>query len=480
MATITSTGIGTSGLDVEGIITKLVALEQRPLNTLKQKNELITARITAYSQIKSMAATLEANAALLANPATWKSMSVSSSDSLSVSVMTSGTTSPVASTLSITVSQLARAQSAASGVIGATASVGSGKLTIDLGEWSGGAFTAGAAAAISVDVLDGENLAAVAAKINAAGAGVTATVLTDANGQRLLMRSSATGELAGFRITASANDPADDVAGLSRLTFDPAGSPGLGLAANTASVQYGANAIATVNGIEVESTSNTFTDTVPGLIFTVAKLTTGSVDLTTTPDTTAMKRAIQSLVESYNTINSYLTATTKYDATTEQAALLQADPTAVGMQTALRGLLGSATEGGALGYLSDVGVSLQKDGSLAVNSAKMNTAFANPDAVKTLFTSATGDSQTEGLALKLKKFASGLIASDGSITTRSDSLTLEQKRNEKDQIRVTDRVSLVEKRLRAQYTALDTKMAQLTALDTYITQQVAQWNKAKD
>lgn len=478
MATISSIGLG-SGLEVESIITKLVDLEKAPLTQLKAKAALITTRISTYSQIKSLASTLSDTALKLSLSTTWKSVAASSSDPSAVSVTGSGTSTPVASAFSIQVQQLAKAQSTSTESLPSASGVGFGTLNIQLGKWDTGTFTPGAASAVSVSVAATDTPAQIAAKINASGAGVTATVLTDSTGQRLLVRSSATGEASGFRIQA-VNDgdvvPDTSGTGLSRLAFDPEVG-NFGMAANTA--QYGQDAQATINNVPVTSASNTFTDVIPGLSFTATKETTTAVEVSIVSDTTTMKKAVQDFVTAYNAFVSFISEATKYNASAEEAGLLQGDSAAVSMQNALRTLVGATSTAGAFQRLSDIGVAVQQDGSLAIDDGKLTNAMKDLDSVRNLFTGdATEDDTSDGFGVRLKSLMSGLLATNGTINNRAEGLKTEEKQNTKDQDKVNDRAERVEARLRKQYTALDARMVQLNALNTYIEQQVTQWNKS--
>ncbi|EWS59990.1 Flagellar cap protein [Hydrogenophaga sp. T4] len=137
--------------------------------------------------------------------------------------------------------------------------VGSGSMTIELGAWSGSSFTAGSGTPVSVTINPGEDtLAEIAAKINDADAGVSATVLKDASGERLLVRSKETGLENGFRITVADDDGNDtDASGLSRLAF------AVGSANGMTQSQAGQNATATINGVSISSASNRLADTLP-------------------------------------------------------------------------------------------------------------------------------------------------------------------------------------------------------------------------
>lgn len=472
---ISSAGLG-SGLEVENIITQLMALEKKPLTSLQTKAAAIDSKISAFGTLKSQLSTLSDSLTALAKPATWNGKSVSSSNTAAVSVSVLNGANAALSSFSVGVSQLARAQSISSAAVPAGSAVGSGTLTFELGSWSSGdspAFSAGSVSAVSVTIGATDTMADIASKINAAGAGVSATVLKDISGERLLLRSSSTGEAAGFRVSAG-----EGSTGLDGLTFtDPASAAGM--AANP--VQYGLNAKAQINGVAIESASNPLAETIPGLSLTLSQVTSSAVDITASTDTAAMKTAINSFVAAYNAINTTLNSATKYDANSDTAALLQGDSTTVGLHNALRSLVGSPSGGGAMQYLSDLGIAIARDGAgnLSVDAAKLDKALKDPAAVKQFFTAAEGsDANATGFATRFAAFTQAAIGAEGTLAGKTESLQAQKTANTKSQERVSDRLSLTEARLRKQYTALDTQMASLTALNTYVTQQIAQWNKS--
>ncbi|MGF6524909.1 flagellar filament capping protein FliD [Variovorax sp. PvP013] len=495
MATISSAGIG-SGLDVDGIVTKLMAVEKQPLTSLQTKASTLTSKISAFGTIKSQLSSLSDAAGALAKAAIWDGKTAATGNAAAISASLAGTPSASISSFEVSVSTLARAQTAASAAVSPPGStVGSGNLSIALGSWSGGptpAFTQGTAAAVSVAVTATDTMSSIATKINAAGAGVSATVIKDASGERLMMRSSTTGEAAGFRIQTT-DDGTSTGPGLGVLAFDdPAG--GKGMAAGK--VQYGQNAKATINGIDVSSPTNTLADTVTGVSLTLSQVTTTPVQIDVTSDTSAMRTAIKTFVTAYNATNDMFNSAMKYDATTKTAALLQGDGTTRGLQNALRSMVGATSGGGAIKQLSDLGISVGKDatGNLVVDDAKLTKALADPAAVRQFFsaaaatTSATGTTgttgtgavgdATTGFATRFAAFTQDAIGTGGSLSGKTDSLQAQKTANGKDQDRVNTRLTLTEARLRKQYSALDTTVSSLTALNTYVTQQIAQWNKS--
>lgn len=473
---ISSAGIG-SGLDVDSIVTKLVALEKRPIAKLQTAATSIQTKISTYSQLKSLMSTLSDAASKLTRDSGWNGMSVTSSNSSAVSASISGIAT--ATSFGISVQQLARAQSVASTAIAtADAPVGAGTLTIQLGTWLHTSpppmFTPKSPSKVDITVSATDSLTKIAATINDATADVTATVLRDATGERLLVRSKATGEESGFRIQVAEDGGAP---GLSRLAFDPENSAGVGMAANT--IQYAQNTLAKINGIDISSANNTFADAVPGLSMTVSQVTTSDVDVSVSTDTASMKKNIMAFVDAYNAVNDLLSASTKYDDETKTAGIFQGDSSAVGLQNALRQQMMATTGGeGVFKRLSDIGIDMQRGGKLTVDGSKLDKALKTPDALKAMFATnvATG-SEGNGLAVKLKAYMTSLLSFDGVMNSKADALSAAAKRNTQEQDKVNDRAAVVEKRLRAQYTALDAKMGSLTALNNYISQQVTQWNK---
>ncbi|MET0208100.1 MAG: flagellar filament capping protein FliD, partial [Burkholderiaceae bacterium] len=434
---------------------------------------------SAFGSIKSQLSTLSDAVNKLALASTWNAKTVASSDEKSVKATVTSGSSATISSFSIAVTKLARAQSVASAAIPSGVGVGSGTLSIQLGQWDTTgtpAFTAGSAAAVSVTVASTDTLSDIAGKINSAGAGVTATVLKDLSGDRLMLRSSSTGEATGFQIQASDDGTDTTHVGLQTLAFDAAG---VGMAAQP--IQYGQNAAATINGIPVTSASNTLDGTIPGLSMTLLQETTTPVEIKASTDTASMTTIIQSFVTAYNSMNQMFNDATKYDATTKTAALLQGDATTTGMQSALRKLIGASSGGGALKHLSDLGISIAKDGAgaLSIDSGKLATALKDPAAVQQFFAAPKGESElATGFATRLYAFTRDAVGSDSVLAGKTESLQAQKSGNGKQQDRVSDRLTITEARLRKQYATLDTTMASMTALNTYITQQIAQWNKS--
>jgi flagellar hook-associated protein 2 len=475
MATISSPGVGTNGLDVKSIISQLVTLEKRPLDTLKLQAATVNTKISAFGQIKSLVSTLQDAAGKLTSVTGWNGVATTSSDSKFVSATAVGGTLPT--TFSVEVQSLAKAQATASAaLLPVGGALGSGTLRLELGKWSvaPASFTPGSGQPVDITISASDKLSDVASKINGANAGVTASVLSDASGERLLLRSKSTGEEFGFRLSVMEDGDTDpqsagntDATGLSRLV-------------NGATVtQAAANAKATVNGIAVSSATNTFASTISGVTFKAEQVTTAPIDITVSKDNSAIQSNIDGFVKAYNAINQLLQDATKYDAATKSAGLLQGDSTAVALQNSLRNAIQSVTTGGgAFQRLADIGITQQLGGDLVVDSSKLTKALSeNPDDVKNLFRN-TGGGSADGIAVQLKALTTNLLSNDGFFKSKDATLQLSLKRNSQDQTRVNEKVEAFEKRITQRYNSLDTQLSSLNGLNAYISQQVTAWNKS--
>jgi len=470
MATISSPGIG-SGLDVQSIVSQLVALEKAPLKPLQTQATSYQTKLSTYGTIKSQVAALGDAAAKLSNNDGWNAVTATSSNATAVNVTAAA--GAVATSLTMEVQQLAKAQSTASSAVPAGTAMGSGTMTIELGNWGSGSFVAGNAAAVSVTINPGEDtLAEIAAKINGAGAGVSATVLRDASGERLLMRSSATGEETAFRIAVADGDGNNtDANGLSRLAFDTANPAGM------ARTQVGQNALATINGVSISSASNRLGDTLPGLTIQLSQVTTAPVEIEVNTDLEAARKNLQGFVDAYNALNTTLVNATRYDEGSKKAGALQGDSTAVGLQNALRGMMRSVTASSPFGRLSDIGLEIQTGGKMEIKADKLDAALSNYEGLKALFTTTGTDATARGFGLKVKAFADGLVDSDGLVSSKTDGIQAAIKRNDLEQERVNERAARTELRLLAQYNAMDAAVGRLNGLSSFVSQQVSLWNK---
>lgn len=455
MATISSLGIG-SGLDVKNIVSQLVAIEKKPLDKLKLQAAATQTKISTYGQIKSLVSTLNDAVGKLTSLTGWNAVSATSSDKSYVTASAVGGTQPT--TFQVEVQSLARARATASAAVTpANDPVGAGTLRIQIGS--------GTPVDIAISATD--TVADVAGKINGANAGVAATLLNDGGGVRLLLQSKATGLDKAFTLTvlSDADGNPADAAGLSRLVV------------GSTETQAAADAAATINGIAVTSSSNTFADKVPGVTFTAVQVTTAPVTITVARDTAAVRQNIEAFVKAYNEVNSLINEATKYDPATKTGGLLQGDATTLALQSALRAAVQSLRTGSTtFSRLSDIGLAVQRGGNLEINSGKLSAALEKMDELKALFSS-TDAGSAQGIAVRIKSLTTTLLASDGFFKSKDDAFKRALESNTKEQARVNDKAARVEAELTRRYGALDAQLSKLNGLNNYLTQQITQWNK---
>jgi flagellar hook-associated protein 2 len=482
MATITSAGIG-SGLDIESLITKLLSVERVPITQITQKTDGLKTELSAFGKTQSALSSLRDAAAKLTNIDTYGGSQVTSSDTTAVTA-TAGSGAAVGN-VSVAVSQLATAQTLVGPTVASsTTSLGQGSITIQLGSYGTDAtgnptFTDKAdASPITVNIgAGGDQLGQVRDAINAAKAGVQASIVTDATGSRLVISGANTGAANGFKISVNdADGNSGDATGLSALAYDPVAGVSQLIQAVPA-----ANARALLNGVEISSATNSLTEALNGINVTLLKVTSAPVTISVGQDKDAIRKAITDFTTAYNAVNALLRDQTKYDAATKTAGVLQGDSTAVGLQNSLRGIIGGQTSlGGALSRLANIGIQAGTDGNLTVDSAKLDTGLANLDGIKKLFagvdnTAGTGGAN-DGFGVRIRTFIDQVLGTDGRVTNRQSGLQKEIDNNAKQQATLEDRVTLTETRLRARYTALDAEITKLNGLSSYVTQQIAASN----
>jgi len=400
VSSITSTGIG-SGLNVDSIISKLMAVESQPLQTMQQQQSSYQTDLTAFGTLSSALSTFQTSLANLSNPSTFTTLTAGSSSS---SIATASVTnSAKAGNYNLNVTQLAQGQTISSaGQVSSTAAIGSGTSTtvtfqfgsvtgtVANGSYTGATYTPDSTQSIGSITIDSTNnsLQGIASAINSANIGVNASIVGDgsATPYHLVLSSANTGANSTLKITAT-GDPALQ----NLLNYDPSGTQ------NFTQITASQNANVTINGIAVTSSSNTISNSVQGMTFTVNSV--GSAAINVAPNTTAVTSGINSLISSYNNLNSTISQLTAYNATTKQGGALLGDPTIRALQSQIRNIFNSTVNGSSSGLsnLTQVGITLNSDGSLSLNASKLQSAMtSNFSGVGAMFSSlgTTTDSLT--------------------------------------------------------------------------------------
>ncbi len=444
---LSSAGVG-SNLDVNSIVSQLMALEQKPLTALAKKESALQTKISALGSLKSALSSLQSAASALV-PATGSSalqkFSVFNASFADSTIATASTTSSaVAGTYNLSNVVLATAQQVRKS--GITVPAEAGTLSIQIGT----------GAAVNVNIDAGSSLANVTSAINAANAGVSAAIINDGTADHLVLTANSTGEANTIKVTGTGT-------GWSGGAFDFNGIDTNNGWAQSAPAH---DATLTINNIDVTSASNTLTTAISGITLNLTKA--GSTTLTLTRDTSSVTAGINAFVKAYNDFNSTAAGLGSYNATTKTAGSLNGDSTLRSAQSSVRSLVGGIPDGMAgadFQRLSDIGVRLQKDGSLLVDSAKLSAAITKNISGVANLVSATGSA--------FKAATEGLVGTDGAIVSRTLGLTDSIKRIEKQYEAVEFRLTQIEARYRKQFSSLDTLLSNMNQTSTYLTQQLA-------
>jgi flagellar hook-associated protein 2 len=458
MASISSAGIG-SGLDVAGIISKLMAVESQPMTALATKESSYQAKLSAFGSMQGALASLQTAAKTLQTTSTFTGKSASVSDSTTLSA--SAILTAQAGTYDINVTKLAKNHIVHSnGNYALTDTFNGGTLDIQIGSTGGLGGTTK-----SVTIADGSTLTDMMEAINAADAGVYASVVNDGTTNRLIISSETTGSAGNIRITSaqSGSGNAQNI-----TDFDYTGVDG-GMIQDRGPD----DANFTINGLPITRSSNTVTDAINGVTLTLAK-ESSSATITVAPNTSNVGAAVDAFVKAYNDVVSQLKSMTAYDATNKKAAILTGDSTARNIQTQLTSMVQASVSGvtGGISSLSNIGIAMQKDGSLVTDKSKLTAALSDPTKdVTALFTQST--SGNKGIAVRFNELLDGLIGTDGLIPSRTSGINTSIKSLQKQSDALNLRLTQIEKRYRTQFTSLDTLMASMQQTSTYLTQQLA-------
>lgn len=465
---LSAPGIG-SNLDVNGLVSQLMAIERQPLTLSQTREATVQSQLSAYGILKSQIATFGDAAAKLGKVEKLFAFNTSIADA-EVATVTAGT-SVVAGDYSLEVKQLAKVEKLATGSFAASTSVvGTGTLTISLGTYDslGNTYTAGSALPLNITIDSSNNtLGGVRDAINAANRGVSATIVTDNNGARLVVAGKQTGSNQAIKI---------DAPGLAAFAFDPTA---VGVQSVTR-LQGAQDAKILVDQLEIVSSTNQVKGAIDGVTLSLTKAKPGTeTSISVTRDNTSVATTLREFVTAFNSLNTLVRNYTKYDATTKTKGTLQGETTAVTVLNQMRALVSGALPGGSgnLTLLADVGVNMQADGSLKLDELKLGKAIDTGfDKLSRLFISSTGNTDT--FTTRFKAFVDKSQGTNGLIDSKTEGLNARIKRFDKEQATITDRLVTVQARLLKQFNALDSKLAAQTAVSSYLTNQTAIWNNS--
>ena len=429
---INSLGFG-SGIDTKQLVTDLAAASREPkvarINTLTQQNQT---RISALAQARSDLEGFADSLAQMISDGTLRSTPTVSDDSVLSATARAGIHAD-SFAATVVVNQLARAQSTYSGVVAdRTAAIGTGTMTLTVG---------GVATTITIDAAN-NSLDGLANAINSSGGGVTASIIADQGGHRLILKG-------------------------------PSG------ATNAFTLAADANAEFSIDGVAFSRASNTIDDVVPGMSLTLKKAAPGQpVDIGASRPLDMIKQTVGDFVSVYNQLKKSLSSAAGQSGSTTALRELERE---------LSGLIGTVISSHpTINKLTDIGVSTTKDGLLALDETKLAQVLAaDAGAVEAMFNPRRDGGRTEtsdpGIAFVLDSIRDRAIATDGVIDRVTKSLN-SRKETLADQLEnIEMREDAYRARLEKQYGSLDAKLAAFKATQSYLEQQIKMWtNQGND
>jgi flagellar hook-associated protein 2 len=452
MAGLSSPGLG-SGLDISSLVTQLVAAEKA--GPQRQITRAQTSTVTTISALGNLKGALGTFNAALSPLKTLEAFAGRTASSSKPEVFTASAASTAAAGIyDIEVVHTASAHQIKSKAFasGATQAVGTGTLTITVG---GNSFQ------VAIDSTK-NTVAGIRDAINQAVGNtdlVDATIVNASDGAHLVLSATATG--AASAITVS---QADGNGGLAVLAYNPS------LLTNYDEGRPARNAQVAVSGFVKQSATNTVSDVVDGITLNLVKGDEGNIHtLTVAADKAGVTAKIKTFVDAYNSMQSTLAGLRSFEPATKAAGPLLGDAMLRGIETQIRGTL-SDTGGGSTVFrtLAGIGITTNKDGSMTLDQAKLNAAMtSNYDEVAKLF------GGENGVAVRLANAITPRLAADAEIDVRAKRLNQKSVELQRQQAELETRMAAVERRYRAQFTALDSLLSKLQNTSSFLTQQLS-------
>jgi flagellar hook-associated protein 2 len=447
---ITSTGVG-SGLDISAIVSELTtAFGAAQTSQLSNQATALNAQVSAFGTFSSALDTLQATLTTLEDPSQLAGFKAAVGNTAIASATT--TSNAVAGQYSLAVQNLATSENLTSApVVGSSTAVGTGTLTISVG---------GSASAITIDSSN-STLAGIAAAINAApdNPGVSASIITAADGSRLVLSGTSTGAGSAVTVTQSGGD-----GGLSALVYDPTDK-----ITNLTQTQAAADANFTINGYAATSSSNVVTGALSGVTLTLLQTTAAAspTTLSISPDTTSAQTSIATFVTALNGALTSIQTLTGYNATTQTAGTLQGNATLQSFQNQLENILDTvkSNTSGGVASLADLGLTADANtGTLDTNTTTLSNALSSSLAsVGKLL------GGTNGIATQINSLINEYTGPGGLLATVNQGLTTGLKNVTTQQTALTAELATYSATLTSQYNAMDAAVAALKETQTYLT-----------
>lgn len=464
-------GSTNSTMDVNSLVSAIVnAKVAGQTDALNNKKTADNTQLTAIGSLKSVLSLLQSSITNLANGKTLGSFTATADGK---GLTGSADTTAVAGSYAVKVTNIASAQSLTSGVFSTTDKLGTGSITLKVGDKTS-----------TITLNDSNNtLSGIVSAINSASdnPGVSATIVNGADGAHLVLRSTSTGVANAINVdvtTSDANaainklkvsssttktdpDPTDPT-----KTIDVPEHTTIDGANGWTQSSAGVDSHLTVAGTPVTSSSNTIKEAITGVSMTITADSVGTTQtLTIGQDVSGQKTAIDAFVTAYNNFISTASSLTSFDSTSSSQGALLGDSMMNTIKNTIASTISKAIGTGASKVnLASIGIALQPDGTLKTDEDALTDALTNNSGtVASLFNT------TDGVAAQLNNSLTSFLQTGGIIDTRTTALNTDLKNIADQQTQLTSYTQQLTTSYNQQFTALNTLMSSMTQQSSYLT-----------
>lgn len=456
------TGLG-SGLDTGAIVKALVNADKAAKQgQIDKQTKITTSALSGVGQLKSALAAYQAAMDKLNSATAPAFKGFAATSSAETFVKATATNSAVNGTYAIDVKSLATSSKVATAAMDSTqaSAIPSGSLEITQNNTT-----------YTVDISATSTLQEVRDAINTKlqSNGISANIVNDTNGSRLVFGSTVTGAQSDISVSGSPGLEFLDIDGTKLMSNTGANDPsGVFVPGAGAISALAADAEFTVDGLKLTSAKNSVTTAISGLSFDLVGV--GKSTVTVATNTDGLKSSLQSFVDAFNTlvktVGNLTKATADADGKLTVSAALTGDTTPRAILAAVRAELTTSASGGQLSVLSQLGIGTQRDGTLAFDSTKFTAALNDKKLggeIQDLF---LGDT---GLLARMGKAINPYTATDGILASKTTNLNKQKDRLSEDQDALDRRIETLTAVLTKKYNAMDLLVGQLKATASNIT-----------
>ena len=427
-------GLG-SGINIDGLVSSLTAVAMQPLTALQTKKANIDAASSTISTLSSKLSTLKSAALALSSSTGFSSFAAASTDTAIVVSTTGGS---AVGSFSVQVNALAQTQKTRSGSMASETDAFGESSTMTITDASGDkAFS----------ILATDSLDDVATKISASGARVSASIMNDGNGFRLVVQGLDTGASNGFTMSG----------GPSTLAFTE--------------YQSAQDASLTVDGLPVTSKTNQLTNVIAGVKLALTKTTTTPATVSVTTNATSLENKLGSFLYAYNDFVTNSHTAVGFGSAKAANPILAADSSVRNALHSLGALVGNLVPNTRSAYttMGSIGMKSNADGTLAMDYTKLEAALtADPASVQRLFVTDTSTGATGVMSTLMSAVDSMVKSSSSPIAARIASLTAQSKQTDDSVTKMQERIQAYTASIKAKFNAMDSAVAKYNSMSSQL------------